>query len=115
MNSSNVSAVVDRDAQTHATLTHLSGMVSFFVIPLIVYLMQEDKSSALADAAREALNFQITLAIAWFCAIAAASILIGFLLMPIIALVGIIFCVIAAVATSRGERYRYPLALRLIR
>lgn len=115
MNSSNVPVVVDRDAQTHATLTHLSGMVSFFVIPLIVYLMQQDKSSMLADAAREALNFQITLAIAWFGALAAASILIGFLLMPLIAIFGIVFCVIAAVATARGERYRYPIALRLIR
>ena len=56
MNSPNVSAVIDRDAQTHAALTHLSGIVSFFVIPLVVYLMQQDKSSVLADAAREALN-----------------------------------------------------------
>jgi len=114
MNSTHVSALIDRDAQTHATLTHLSGIVSCFVIPLIVYLLQQDKSSLLADAAREALNFQITLAIAWFAALAAMSILIGFLLLPLIGIFGLVCCVIAAVATARGERYRYPLALRLI-
>lgn len=114
MSSSEVSVVDERDAQSHATLVHLSGMLFFFVIPLIVYLMQQDKSSALAHAAREALNFQITLSIAWFFSIAAAAVLIGFLFMPIIALVGIVFSVLAAVATSRGERYRYPLSLRLV-
>jgi uncharacterized Tic20 family protein len=31
--------------------------------------------------------------------------------MPLIAIFGLVFCVIAAVATTRGERYRYPLAL----
>jgi uncharacterized Tic20 family protein len=41
-------------------------------------------------------------------------ILIGFLLLPIIWLVNIVLCIIAAISTSRGEGYRYPICLRLI-
>jgi len=41
-------------------------------------------------------------------------ILIGFLLLPIIWLVNIVLCIIAAISTSRGESYRYPICLRLI-
>lgn len=114
MNPSEVTAVADRDAQLHATLVHLSGLLFFFLVPLVVYLMQQDKSSLLAHAAREALNFQITLAIAWCCAIAGIVVLVGFFLMPVLAVVGIVFSVIAAATTARGERYRYPLSLRLV-
>lgn len=104
----------DREAQTHATLTHLSGMISFFVIPLIVYFSQSEKQGELAEQAREALNFQITLAILWFASLAATTFLIGLLFMPFLLLLNLIFPVLAAVTTSRGAPYRYPLALRLI-
>lgn len=104
----------DREVQTQATLIHLSGIIAFFVVSLIVYLNQPDKRSELAEQAREALNFQITLALLWATSIAATSFLIGLLFIPFLLLLGIIFPVLAAVSTSRGAYYRYPLSLRLI-
>jgi uncharacterized Tic20 family protein len=104
----------DRDVQTQATLIHLSGIIGFFIVPLIVYLSQQDKRSELAEQAREALNFQITLAIMWATSVAATLLLIGLLFMPFLLLLNLIFPVIAAVSTSRGSRYRYPFALRLV-
>lgn len=104
----------DREVQTQATLTHLSGMISFFIIPLIIYRSQTDKQSELAGQAREALNFQITLAILWFASLAATAFLIGLLFMPFLLLLNLIFPVLAALTTSGGKRYRYPFALRLI-
>lgn len=104
----------DREVQTQATLIHLSGIIAFFIVSLVVYLNQQDKRSELAEQAREALNFQITLALMWATSIAATSILIGLLLIPFLLLLGIIFPVLAAVSTSRGAHYRYPLSLRLI-
>ena len=104
----------DREVQTQSTLIHLSGIVAFFIVPLIVYFNQSDKGSELAEQAREALNFQITLAIMWAASLAATALLVGLLFMPILFLLNLVFPILAAVSTSRGERYRYPLALRLI-
>ena len=41
-------------------------------------------------------------------------ILIGALLLPLLWILNLVFCILAAVAVSKGENYRYPFALRLI-
>ena len=53
-----------------------------FIVPLVVWLINKDKSDKgwLIGQAKEALNFQITIAIAWFVAILLSFLLIGFLL-----------------------------------
>jgi hypothetical protein len=85
-----------------------------FIPSLIVWILKKDDSAYLGDQAKEALNFQITMLIAQFIAGVLVVILVGFLLMGIIWLVNIVFCIIAAISTSKGETYRYPFALRLI-
>ncbi len=102
------------DEKNIATITHLAGTVFWFVPALVVWILKKDDSAYLADQSKEALNFQITVLIAQFVAGFLAIILIGFVLMGIIWLLNIIFCIIAAVATSKGETYRYPFCLRLI-
>ncbi len=42
-------------------------------------------------------------------------VIIGAILLPIVAIVGLIFMIMATVATNRGEAYRYPFALRLVK
>jgi uncharacterized Tic20 family protein len=102
------------DEKNIATITHLAGTIFWFVPALVVWVLKKDDSAYLADQSREALNFQITILIAQFIAGLLAIILIGFVLMGIIWLFNIILCIIAAVATSKGETYRYPFCLRLI-
>lgn len=76
--------------------------------------MKKDESPYISEQAREALNFQITLLIAYLIAGVLVFILIGFLLIFLVWLANIIFSILAAVAASKGENYRYPLSLRLI-
>jgi uncharacterized Tic20 family protein len=105
---------VGSDEKNIAVLTHLGG-IFFCIFPgLIVWLLKKDDSPFLAAQAREALNFQITLLLAYLVSWVLAIILIGFLLMGIIWLANIILSILAAVAVSRGENYRYPFTLRLI-
>ncbi len=107
--------VPNNDDKNIATITHLGGTVFSFVPALIVWLLKKDDSVFIADQAKEALNFQITVAIAMFvCTTVLSWILVGLAFIPIIWVANIIFCIIAAVATSKGETYRYPLCLRLI-
>lgn len=102
------------DDKNIATITHLAGTVFSFVPALIVWVLKKDDSEFIADQAREALNFQITVILAQFIAWILAWILIGFFFMFIIWVFNIVFCIIAAISTSKGETYRYPFCLRLI-
>ena len=97
-----------------AVLTHLGGMF-FSVLPgLIVWLLKKDDNPYIGEQAREALNFQITVLIAYMAAYILVFLLIGFVLLPLIYLANLVLCIIAAVKVSKGEEYRYPVALRLI-
>jgi uncharacterized Tic20 family protein len=106
-----------QEYRTIALLTHLSGIIAGFIVPLIIWLINKDKpeKSWLTDSSVEALNFQITIAIAYVICIVLSVIIIGGLLMPIVWLVNLIFCILGGVAVNKGEAYRYPFALRLIK
>lgn len=104
------------DDRNVALITHLSGIILGFIVPLIVWLMHKDRSDKayLNGQAKEALNFQITILIGYVICWILAFILIGALLLPLLWIVNLVFCILAAVAVSKGENYRYPFALRLI-
>ncbi len=106
--------VPSNDDKNIATITHLGGTVFSFIPGLLVWVLKKDDSAYIADQSKEALNFQITVLIAQFIAGILAIILIGFLFMGIIWLLNVVFCIIAAISSSKGETYRYPFCLRLI-
>jgi uncharacterized protein len=106
--------IPSNDDKNIATITHLGGTVFSFVPGLLVWILKKDDSAYLAEQAKEALNFQITVLIAYFIAGILVWLLIGFLLFPLIWLLNVVFCIIAAISTSKGETYRYPYCLRLI-
>jgi len=104
------------DDRNLALITHLSGIILGFIVPLIIWLIHKDRSDKawLTSQAKEALNFQITILIGYVICWILIFILIGAFLIWIVWIVNLIFCIIAAVAVSKGESYRYPFALRLI-
>ena len=106
--------IPNNDDKNIVTITHLGGTVFSFVPALIVWIIKKDDSAYIADQAKEALNFQITMVLAYMLAGVLSWILIGLLFFPIIWVLNIVFCIIAAISTSKGETYRYPFALRLI-
>jgi uncharacterized Tic20 family protein len=111
---SETSASPSNDDKNIATITHLAGTVFSFAPALIVWVLKKNDSEYLAFQAKEALNFQITVLVAQLVAGVLVWILIGFVLLPIIWLLNIVLCIIAAISTSKGETYRYPFTLRLI-
>ncbi len=98
-----------------AMLAHILGIVTGWVGPLIIYLVAgADKPFAKKQGA-EALNFQITVLIAYVVSWILMFVMIGFVLFPVVWVVNLVFCIMAAMAVNRGEDYRYPIALRLIK
>jgi uncharacterized Tic20 family protein len=98
------------DDRNLAMLAHLLGIVSGFVGALIIWLMKKDQSAYVDEQGKEALNFQITMLIAFVGAWILMFILIGMLLIA-----NLVLCIIAAVAASKGEHYKYPLAIRVLK
>ncbi|HWP40779.1 MAG TPA: DUF4870 domain-containing protein, partial [Tepidisphaeraceae bacterium] len=107
----------DHDARTMAMLCHLLAIFTGFLGPLIIWLIKKDSSPFVNDQGKEALNFQLTLLIAWAVAMALACITfgIGALLFPLILALNLVLCILAAVKANQGVAYRYPLAIRLIK
>ncbi|MCE5327015.1 MAG: DUF4870 domain-containing protein [Planctomycetaceae bacterium] len=102
----------DKDSRTLAMLCHLLGIVGILG-PLIVWLIKRE--NPLVDKnGKEAVNFQITVIIAWVAAIVLFCIGLRFLF-PLIWLANLVFCIMAAVKVSGGEDYKYPFALRLVK
>jgi len=70
------------DQRTLALITHLSGIVLGFIVPLIIWLVNKDQAGKdfINDQSKEALNFQITLLIVYVIGIVLSIILIGALI-----------------------------------
>lgn len=94
---------------------HLRGVFLPLLAPLIIWLVKKDEDELVADQALEALNFQITLLIAFLICAALTCIGIGLVLMPIVGVIGLVLMIMAAVKASNGARYPYPFALRLVK
>ncbi len=102
-------------------LTSAIGGWGFFLGPLVIWLMKKDTMPFVADQAKEALNFNITVS-AIFLILLILSLLtlgLGFLVtLPVMLIIGIaalVFIVIAAIKANEGVAYRYPFTLRLVK
>lgn len=107
----------ERNWAMAAHLSALSGVLIPFgsiLAPLIVWLAKKDTMPLVAEHGREALNFNITVALAGIVCGLLVFVLVGFVLLPALLLAWVALTVIAGVAASKGEAYRYPATLRLI-
>lgn len=103
------------DQRLWATLTHIGGIFFNFVAPLVAYLVLRDRGGFIREHTRVALNFHITMGIAYVVSGILTLALIGALLLPIIAILTIVFGIMAAVAANQGQFYRYPLSIEFIK
>jgi uncharacterized Tic20 family protein len=103
-----------KDDRTMALFCHLGGVLGHIVLPLVIWLIKKDQSRFVDDQGKEALNFQITMAIALVISGASMLILVGIVLFPAVWITNIVFSIIGAVAANKGEVYRYPITIRFI-
>lgn len=104
-----------QDEKLWATLIHIGGIFLYFIPSLVGYLVLKDRGPFVAAHSKTALNFQITMAIANFAGLILSVIGIGLLINLAVAVVNIIFSIIAAIAANKGEMYKYPLSINFIK
>lgn len=95
-------------------LAHVLGIFTHFLGPLIIWLVKKD-SPEVSKHAAEVLNFEITMAIAFFCALILTFVIIGIFLFPVLMIWGVVNLILGAIAASKGEFRPYPLTLRLLK
>lgn len=107
----------ERQWAMFAHLSALAGLIIPFgsiIGPLVIWLIKKDTMPFVNDQGKEALNFNITVAIAAVVCWILFFILIGFVLLPILVIVWLVFVIIGTLKANEGTAYRYPFTLRLV-
>jgi uncharacterized Tic20 family protein len=108
--------------RTWIVLCHASALLGFFIpwgghilAPLIVWVLKRADSTEVDEHGKESLNFQISMLIYNIIAGFLCLVLIGFVLLPILHILNVVFVIIASLRASEGGFYRYPLTIRLLK
>lgn len=115
-----MAAMNQKDARTWAMLCHIGAFAGYIIpfghiiVPLVIWLIKKDESPFVDDQGKESLNFQISMSIYAIIAALLTLVVIGLALLFAVVIFDVIMVIIAAVRANNGERYRYPLCLRLI-
>src|SRR5918999_4067583 len=117
-----------QDERTWSIFAHLSILLNLIsgiggpVAAFIIWLVYKDRSQKVAFHALQSLWYQVAwiviLGVGWALTGLLTLILIGFLLIPVMALATVVPFVHAAYAAyrvSKGDDYRYPLIADLIK
>jgi len=104
------------EERTWAVLAHALPLVGLgFLAPLVIWLCFRGRGPYLEDQAKEALNFQLTLLIGVVVGVVTLIIVVGIFVLIAVSIASLVFGIIAAIAASRYEWYRYPFNIRFVR
>ena len=107
-----------REARQWAMFCHFSAFLGMWfpfgslIGPLILWQMKRESDPFIDDQGKEALNFQITVAIASAICYLLMFVLIGFALLGLVLIGAVVLVVIAGVKANDGVVYRYPFTWR---
>lgn len=87
-------------------LGHLAGIVTSFLGPLVLYVLTDRRLAHAREQLAEAVNFQLTLLLVTIVTFGVGGIVYA---------VAWVVSIVAAAQALSGDRYRYPLTLRLLR
>jgi uncharacterized protein len=107
-----------------AMIAHLLGIITGFLGALIIWLIKKEQGGFVVAEAKKALNFQLSLLVAFIVLIIIGIVLamitpalamIVSLLYLVLWVVNIIFSIKAGLAANKGEAGSYPFSLNLIK
>jgi uncharacterized Tic20 family protein len=83
--------------------------------PLVVWLVKRETSAFAAEAAKEALNFNIAVLLGYLVCALLIFVFIGFLLAFALFVFWLVLTVLAGIKAGEGVQYRYPVSLRIVK
>ena len=98
-------------------LLHLSGFAGYavpfggFVVPVVIWQLKKDELPDIDEHGKNAINWIISELIYFVVCIPLFFVVIGFPLLIILGILGVIFPIVAAIKANNGEVWRYPLSI----
>lgn len=102
------------DEKLWATLVHVGGILFSWIPALVGYLVLKERGPFVRAHTATALNFQITLFIAYVVGLILSIVGIGVLILLAVWVVNIVFSIIAAMKANQGQYYIYPVAIKFV-
>ena len=103
------------DEKTWSVLGHIGGIFFGWIAPLVGYLLLKDRGPFVRHHLVAALNFQLTLLIAYVIGVATAFVGVGLVILFLAWALSVVFGILASRATNDGQYYRYPFAIEFLR
>ncbi len=110
-----------QQARQWAMLCHLAAFAGLVVPfgnllgPLIVWQLKKDLDPFVDAQGKEALNFQISVAIAVMVCFMLMLVVIGFPLLALVSIGALVLSIIGGLKANEGVAYRYPFSWRLVK
>ncbi|WP_342372806.1 DUF4870 domain-containing protein [Propioniciclava soli] len=117
---------IDAQERTWAVVAHLSSVIAWavsagwlsFVGPLVIYLLQKDRSRFVRNASSGAFNFAVSMAIVsilgWILTFTFVGAVIGIPMIVVGGLGSLVLGIIGALRAAKDEPYTYPLQIRIL-
>ena len=99
-------------------LSQLANIIVFplgIIVPIVLWQTQKEKMPALDAHGKEAVNWMISETIYMIASIILIFALVGIILLPVVALIGIIFPIIGGVKANNGELWQYPMTIKFLK
>ncbi|QDU73296.1 Chloroplast import component protein (Tic20) [Bremerella volcania] len=106
---------VTQDDRNMALLCHILGLLTNVFGPLILWVLMKDKSPFVDFHGKQAINFQITLILAYMASGVLMCVYVGILLAMVTFAIQVIFTILPAMKAYEGEPYVIPVAIPFLR
>lgn len=110
-----------QEVRQWAMFCHLSALLGIWIPfgnligPLILWQMKRESDPFIDAQGKEALNFQITVAIVTAICILLMLVIVGFFLYGLVTIAALVLAIIGGVKANEGFPYRYPFTWCLIK
>ena len=111
----------DQEARQWALFLHLSVFAGYLVplagliAPIAIWQLKKDQIPGINEHGKNLMNFMISMFIYSLVAGLLTFVLIGFLILPILLIVGIALPIMAAIKGNNGEIWKYPLTIQFLK
>jgi uncharacterized Tic20 family protein len=99
-------------------LSHFAGHaipLGGLIAPVILWQMKKDEWPEVDEHGKNAVNWVISFVLYMVICIALCFVVVGFVLLPVLIVLGIVSPIIAAVKANDGVAWKYPLAIPFLR
>lgn len=110
-------ATTEQQTRLWGLILHLSMLagsalpLAGFIAPIVIWQLKKDELPGIDAHGKNAVNWMISQLIYMATGLVLMIVFIGFPIVIVVGLLGVIFPIIAAIKANQGETWKYPLAI----